>query len=222
VPGDGTYTDLATNFGGHAGCYKNETSAGHRDMAMYCWAEEGRAAMHHPGTAPAPELARIARRGDPGAFDDLIGPLVGPAYRLAFSMVRDPSTAEDVVQDAAIRAWRQLGQLRAESALRPWFLRIVANECRRHRKSRWTSVLKMANLPRPARGDWSADGLDLRLALGALSDNDRLPLALFFFLDLPMAEVGAVLGISPGAARARVYRAVRRLRPHLLVEEDRT
>lgn len=179
---------------------------------------------HHPGTEPAYDLVRVARRGDPGAFDDLIGSLVEPAYRLALSLVRDPATAEDIVQEAALRAWRRLAQLRADSAVRPWFLRIVANECSRYRKSRWTSVLKLANLPRPAPVDPRADGrLDLRLALGALSDSDRLPLALFFFLDLPMEEVGAVMGISQGAARARVYRAVRRLRPHLLpVEEDRS
>jgi RNA polymerase sigma-70 factor, ECF subfamily len=158
--------------------------------------------------------------GDHRAFDDLIGPLVEPAYRLALAMLRDPFAAEDVLQEASLKAWRRLTQLRDGRALRPWFLSIVVNECRRHRRARWAWVLKLPRLPERAAPEADLDGtMQLRQALAGLPASDRLPLALFFYLDLPMDEVAHVLGTTPIAARARVYRAVRRLRPDV-VEED--
>lgn len=166
------------------------------------------------------EVGRVAPRDGPGILDDWIGPLIEPAYRLALTIVRDPGAAEDAVQEAALRAWRRRGQLRSQAAVRPWFLAIVANECRRHQRSRWMSVLKMPDLPRLRMEAPPPDALELRRVLAALPDRDRLPLALFFFLDLPMDEVAVVLGVTPEAARARVYRAVRRLRPYLLEDES--
>jgi DNA-directed RNA polymerase specialized sigma24 family protein len=62
-------------------------------------------------------------------------------------------------------------------------------------------------------------GADLRRALGRLAHADRLVVVLFFYLDLPLHEVAAVTCVSVPAARARLYRAIRRLRPDLEVEE---
>ena len=50
--------------------------------------------------------------GDRGAFDQLLGPLVGKAFRLAYGMLHDTHAAEDAVQEAAIRALRKLDHLR--------------------------------------------------------------------------------------------------------------
>ena len=61
----------------------------------------------------------------------------------------------------------------------------------------------------------SADSADLQRALAALSAEERLPLFLHFYLDLPLDEVGAVLGLSAAGAKTRVYRAARKLRPGL-------
>ena len=60
---------------------------------------------------------------------------------------------------------------------------------------------------------------DLRRALGQLSHEDRLVVVLYFYLDMPLEEVAAVVGSSVGAARARLYRAVHRLRPDLAIQE---
>lgn len=69
--------------------------------------------------------------------------------------------------------------------------------------------------------DSVARSVDIDRAMAALSPDDRAILHLHFYLDLPLDEVGRVLGISPGAAKSRVYRAVHRLRPDLeLMEED--
>jgi RNA polymerase sigma-70 factor (ECF subfamily) len=82
-------------------------------------------------------------------------------------------------------------------------------------------VLRLPDLPeRSAWPDDAAIGaLDLRHALAGLGRQDRMVLYLFYFLDLPQDEVAQVMGISTAAVKARVHRAVQRLRPALGVEE---
>jgi RNA polymerase sigma-70 factor (ECF subfamily) len=163
-----------------------------------------------------------AAGGDAQSFSLLIEPLLDPAYRLAAVMLSDRTAAEDAVQEASIKAWRKLGQLRGDAgSLRPWFLSIVANECRMARRTRWWSVLRMADVDRsPESADrFSGQSSDLKAALLRLSPDDRLPLVLHFYLDLSIDEVARILRVSPAAAKSRIYRAAHRLRPELSVEE---
>ncbi len=161
-----------------------------------------------------------AAAGDADSFAALIEPLLGPAYRLAAVMLADRPSAEDAVQEASIKAWRKLRQLRGELAsLRPWFLSIVANECRMAKRQRWWSVLKLAEMPASSPGPDQGGLSDLHRALLKLSPDERLPLVLHFYLDLPLAEVARALHVSPAAAKSRIYRAARRLRSDLTLEE---
>src|ERR1700738_5585929 len=116
-----------------------------------------------------------ADRGLP-AFDEAIGPLINRGFALAITMLNDPTTAEDALQEAYIKAWRKLPTLRDRSAIEPWFLSIVANQCRSVRRGRWWSVLKFPEL-RQARAapEESASSLDLDRALDRLSAEERLP-----------------------------------------------
>jgi RNA polymerase sigma-70 factor, ECF subfamily len=159
-------------------------------------------------------VLQAARAGDEAAFDELVGPLVEPAFKLAVVMLRDRHEAQDAVQDATLKAWRNLGHLRDEGAVRPWFFAIVANQCRSTRRSRWWSVIRVGTTPAGERDP--AEREDLKLDLGRelsrLPSTDRAALFLFFYLDLPLAEVARVLKISPQAAKSRVHRAVERLR----------
>src|SRR4029077_4265500 len=88
-------------------------------------------------------LLEAAKLGDDRAFEILLRPLLEPGYRLAGGMLQDHQAAQDAVQEAAFKAWRKLRQLRSGSEMRPWFLGIVATECRSVRRSRWSSVVKM-------------------------------------------------------------------------------
>jgi RNA polymerase sigma-70 factor (ECF subfamily) len=166
-----------------------------------------------------PQSLSRALQGDSDSFSRLLEPLLDPAYRLAAVMLADRTAAEDAVQEASVKAWRKIRQLRgAESSLRPWFLSIVANECRMARRTRWWSVLKFADVREP-EPEAPESHTDLRQALLRLSPDERLPLVLHFYLDLPLDEVATALGVSPAAAKSRIYRAAKRLRSDLTMEE---
>ena len=153
-------------------------------------------------------------RADSAAFDALIGPHLEAGYRTALAILRDPDAARDAVQEAAFKAWRKLYQLRDGTA-RPWFLAIVANQCRSERRKHWWSVTRVPEIDRPNGAEANTDSIDINRALARLPREDRLALFLYFYLDLPMEEVGDVLGVSAGGAKTRVYRAAKKLRPGL-------
>ncbi|GAC1613400.1 MAG: sigma-70 family RNA polymerase sigma factor [Candidatus Dormibacteraceae bacterium] len=156
--------------------------------------------------------AGIAGDRDTREFALLLEPHLPAAYRLAFALLRSPWDAEDCVQEAAMRAWRHVRSFREGAELRPWFLKIVANQCRDQLGGRWRSVLRLDELfPAPSRGT-PEDAGDLRRALHRLPYDQRLAVVLRFYLDLSFEEVGLALGVSAKAARSRTYRALERLR----------
>ncbi|TMD07362.1 MAG: RNA polymerase sigma factor [Chloroflexi bacterium] len=161
-----------------------------------------------------------AMAGDEAAFEALAGPLIEPGLRLAYSMLGDRSEAEDATQEAVIRAWRKLHQLRPGTPVRAWFFAIVANQCRNVRRTRWFRLTRIEPGQYPARpSEPDVEHLDLERGLARLPEHDRQALFMHFYLDLPIEEVAAALGLSPAAAKARIYRACHRLRPDL-VQED--
>jgi RNA polymerase sigma-70 factor, ECF subfamily len=163
-------------------------------------------------------LAR-AKGGDGQAFEQLLTPVLEVGFRLAMTMLNDRGLAEDAVQEAALKAWRNLGRLRADAPLRPWFLTVVANQCRSARRSRWWRVLRFAELGGSRQAACVEDRIDLAAALDRLPQHHLLPLSLYYHLDLPIAEVARVLGCSEGAARVRIHRALAVLRPAMKLEE---
>jgi RNA polymerase sigma factor (sigma-70 family) len=170
----------------------------------------------------ADSLLSSANRVSGQAFTDLLAPLVEPGYRLACAMLHDSQSAEDAVQEASLIAWRKLSRLEDRSRLRAWFLGIVANECRNARRRKWVTRVSEglpAGLSVVSAEERVVRGADLRRALRQLAHDDRLVVVLYFYLDMPLADVAAVAGTSLGAARARLYRAIHRLRPDLAIQE---
>ena len=164
------------------------------------------------------ELAMSRTQDERADFDAMIGPHLDAGYRTALAILRDPDQARDAVQESAFKAWRKLHQLREGKPARPWFLAIVANHCRSERRRHWWSVVRMPEVEGDATEadeHRSAQSLDVSRELAKLPREDRLALFLYFYLDLPMEEVGAVLGVSAGGAKTRVYRAAKKLRPGL-------
>jgi len=151
---------------------------------------------------------------DDRQFADLLAPIVPIAQRLAFGMLQNPHDCEDAVQEATFKAWRAFPRLREGSDLRAWFLTIVANECRQRRRNRWWSILKLAEPSAVPAAPEGLDGaaIDMRRALNRLPPQMKLAVVLRYYLDLSFDDVGRVLGVSGKAAKARVHRALARLR----------
>jgi RNA polymerase sigma factor (sigma-70 family) len=161
-------------------------------------------------------LVARARGGDESAFEQLLEQALRSATRLAFAMLHDRSEAEDVFQEAAVRAWQRFGNLREGSPFQPWFIGIVANQCREVRRGRWWHVVRLPFVAGASGPDGETSWLDgevLRQAVARLPRDQRLAVLMHFHLDMPLGDVGVALGISAGGVKTRIHRALKRLRP---------
>ena len=172
------------------------------------------------------ELVERARRGDEGAYEELVRAHQGIAFRTAYVIAGNPSDAEEAAQEAFVKAYRALGRFRRGSPFRPWLLRIVANEARNRRRSagrRERLVLLAAAESRPGdavpspEADLVAreDQERLLAAVELLPDGHRDAIACRYFLDLSEEETAAALGVRRGTVKSRLARALARLRESL-------
>lgn len=164
-------------------------------------------------------LIQAAKQGDESAFELLLEPLLDQGYRLACAMLHDHHAAEDAVQEAAFKAWIKVSQLREGSEMRPWFLGIVANQCRSARRSRWWSIVRTDKPEQTGASpdDAVLEGVELRRALRSMDPPKRLVLVLHWYLDLPLEEIAAVAGITVHAAESRLLRATQELKRRMEV-----
>jgi RNA polymerase sigma-70 factor (ECF subfamily) len=165
-----------------------------------------------------------AARDEAGSFEAELRPLLSDALRLATGLLLNCDDAEDAVQEACLRAWHRRGNRRPGTELRPWFLAIVANQCRETRRGSWWRVLHVAQVPER----WTKAGLDreesmdLRRALARMGGRRRVAVTLRYYLDLPYEGVAATMGCSVDAAKALVRRGTADLTKALGVEEARS
>lgn len=145
------------------------------------------------------------------------------AVRMAARMLGgDLATAEDVAQEAFIRAFRGLPRFRGDSSLSTWFHRILVREVHRHR--RWqqvrrvlqTTPLEELELPAAPGPDRDAGvRRRLRAALDRLTARQRDSVVLVHLEQFTVVEAAAMLGTSPGTVKTHVHRAMRTLRQDL-------
>ncbi len=145
-----------------------------------------------------------AKAGDGRAFEELLGPVLGPGFRLAMTMLNDRGAAEDAVQEAATVVFGHCGQRVPDDPPRA-----LADSASGPRDPGAASPRR--RLGRPLRP---------RCALGRLGKHHLLALSLYYHLDLPIDEVARVFNCSEGAARQRIHRALEALRPRLVVEAE--
>lgn len=170
-----------------------------------------------------------ARSGDLDAYEVLVARYTAPAHRAAV-LLGAGADADDVVQEALVKAYRQISRYRGESGFRPWLLAIVANETRNLHRSRHRRdglVLRAAaredaeaTSPDPAE---SAVALERRQQLvdqmRQLDPRDREVLVCRFLLDLSEAETATALGVPKGTVKSRTARALAKLRGRLVAGE---
>ena len=136
-------------------------------------------------------------------------------------MLHDRSEAEDAFQESAVRAWRRLQNLRDGSPFQPWFIGILANQCREIRRGKWWHLVRLSDSNLVPHVDDSAwfEGEDLRRAVMDLPYDQRVTVLLHFHLDMPLSDVAIALGISVPGVKTRINRALKRLRPAMEMSE---
>jgi len=177
----------------------------------------------------AAEVAR-ARAGDHDAFRRLVERHSRAVFRLAYRMTRNEQDAEDVVQEAFLRAYRRLDQFESKAQFGSWLHRIAANcayDLLRSRARREEQPLEAdpeeGPAPMPVAETPAADRLvfggevrrRVEAAMGRLSHLEKSAFVLRHFEGLTMEEIGGVLGVEQNAAKHTVFRAVRKLREAL-------
>lgn len=169
------------------------------------------------------ELIEEARRGDVGAYEELVRRYSDLAFRTAFLICGDADEARDASQDGFLRAYRALHGFRPGAEPRPWLLQIVANAARNRRRgtTRRSKLVLRAAQDRPSDGAAPSPEAALladerRASLLAivnqLRDEDRQVIACRWFLELSEAETAAALGLRRGTVKSRLSRAMGRLR----------
>lgn len=178
------------------------------------------------------QLAAWAQAGDNNAFGELVQRYTPRSKRMANSILRDPSAAEDEVQNAFWKAFQHIGQFQHDARFSTWLSRIVVNEClmrlRKQRRVRLVYLEDVVNADEPVKLDLPDPSRGPEEALAACEIKDvlkdemrRIPALLrdVFVLrdvqELPMPEVAGRLGISVAAAKSRLLRARHELRLRL-------
>jgi RNA polymerase sigma factor (sigma-70 family) len=163
-------------------------------------------------TSAAPPRVDLATESADG-----FGAWVSPYWPMMAALARrlsSPGDWEDVLQEALSSAWRKRGQFDGErGSARNWLLAITADQARK-------SYRRVRSLPlpiedRPALTSDSSVGLDLDRSIGGLSARQQLAVSLHYFLDLPVAEVAAVMGCSGGTVKSTLADARGRMRTQL-------
>lgn len=165
------------------------------------------------------ELVERAKRGDADAFTQLVKVSAPRLAGVAGLILRDPDRAKDAVQDALVAAWKDMGALRDSEAWDAWLRRLTVRACYRIAKSeRRRTQVEVVVIPTEDSirlPDASADVADrdwVLAELGRLDINQRSVIALHYYLDLPMQEVAAILGIPFGTAASRLHRGLEVMR----------
>ena len=167
-------------------------------------------------------LIEAARAGDRGAFGTLVAPRLDRLYGVAHLALRDADAAEDALQEALIRAWRDLGSLREPEKLDAWLSRLVSRACldEVRRRRRWSMSPHVPWLHEGRAEPPSIDERErLERAFGRLSAEHRLVLALRFYLDLGLAEIADATGSPLGTVKSRLHYALDEMRAALAADE---
>jgi RNA polymerase sigma-70 factor (ECF subfamily) len=174
-------------------------------------------------------LIRQAQAGDADAFGRLVLLHQDFVYDLALSVLRDPVEAEDLAQEAFVRAWLGLPNFRAQSQFRTWLYRIVTNLCYNHLPGlrRELTLLgddcledmvcdEVLNIDPADSLEAREQRATLHHAIEELPDNYRLLVTLRYQQELSYEEIAAVVNLPLGTVKTGLFRAKERLRQTLL------
>ena len=163
------------------------------------------------------DLVERARNGDHDAFAALVHGSIARLDAAARLILRDAELARDAIQEALMRAWRDLPGLRDPERFDAWLYRLMTHACIDAARHRRRQALEIELLPDdgPSVGDFAvlvADQDLLDRALGRLQPDARALVILHHYLGLSMPEAAEALGIRLGTAKSRLSRTLEVMR----------
>ena len=173
------------------------------------------------------QLVRAAADGDPDAFAAIAAPRLDRLFATASLILRDRGRAEDAVQDALVRAWRDLPSLRDPRRVDAWLRRLVVNACRDQSRRQRRHEANIRLLPDHDRPTADASGAlaatdAIERGLQELSMDHRAVIVHHYLLDLSLPEIADALGIPVGTAKSRLHHARLALRAAIGREPQRS
>jgi RNA polymerase sigma-70 factor, ECF subfamily len=174
-------------------------------------------------------LVDAAAAGSREAFDELVLRYQGPVLNLVRAMTAGDGDAEDLAQEAFVRAWRSIASFRSDSTFRTWVFGIAINVVRTHRGKRarlrrlfWSPPAEEPRID-PLERASADDGIEAPLAmrevidraLATLPEDMRAAVVLRDVQGLDYREIAATLDLPIGTVESRIFRARQRLRPLL-------
>jgi len=196
-------------------------------MALPLPSDEGALPAAHESMQDALLVGRVLQ-GDAEAYGELVTRHMRQAFAVAYRLVGHRQDAEDVVQDAFIRALERIHTMDRTRPFRPWFFRIVVNQAlnfRRSRSIRATELIPEATPARTTAPDRSAERALLRerlqLALDALPEKQRVIVQLADLEEFTSSEIAGIMDMPDGTVRWHLHQARRALRETLApMKED--
>jgi len=164
--------------------------------------------------------------GDISAFEGIVRRWQGPLINLAYRFCRDRGRAEEMAQEAFLRAFRALGQWRKDAVFSTWLFALATNlyrsELRRIPARMLSLTVSLDDIPEPRDARASDGGVEdqdrdlaVRRAVGALPAKYRETLILFYFHDMDITSAARSLGLPEGTVKARLFRGREILRSKL-------
>lgn len=166
------------------------------------------------------EIVSSIRAGDKNCFRILLDRYSKMSYAVAFRIVKDHESTQDVVQDAFISAYENLSSFKGESKFSTWLYRIVVNKALAYsNKKRFFDHID--SLTECIEENDEVEVIEneeniLRLALNEMSDKDRVVLELFYYQEQSVKEIGAILSESESNVKVILHRARKKLNNSIL------
>ena len=183
--------------------------------------------MTDPDAVTVLDAVTAVRRGHHEAFAPIVDIFQRRLFGLALMMTRDPMGAEEVVQDAFVRAFQHLDAYDTHRPFYPWIstivVRLAQNWLVRHSRQRTregTELDPEGGAPSPDRDALAGlitDERDHRLwqSVAALPSGERTAVILYYRQDMSVGEIASAIGVTGGTVKTLLFRARKKLRVHL-------
>jgi RNA polymerase sigma-70 factor (ECF subfamily) len=152
--------------------------------------------------------------GDAAAFEGIVRRWQGPLVNMAWRYCRDRARAEELAQEAFVRAWRNVAQWRRESSFSTWLFALAANVFRNELKRVPAMNVPLEDIAEPASPASQSAALEqksrnelVRRAVLALPMRYREPVILFYFHEMDVSAAARTMGLPEGTVKARLSRA---------------